>query len=194
MVIGRPGCLVADNPPQPVAGRSQLNCGRLYGWCDPRKGHIFLIARYRRTSGIDLTARIPSAAPAAVMVIAATYPSACMMFLLLLFSGPVIAAHYVDVPLSRTGQRPAPLLLTQYAARIYAPGNALGRPRGGAAVLPAGGKGANRARLTQSQHRELRTSRRHRLTNAIGHRGLERLLDINTMQVMATVTPQGPPR
>ena len=35
----------------------------------PAKGHIFLIARYRRTSGTDLTASTPSAAPAVVMTI-----------------------------------------------------------------------------------------------------------------------------
>lgn len=44
--------------------------------------HIFFIATYRRASGSDLTAITPSAAPAAAMVIAVTYPSFCIIFLL----------------------------------------------------------------------------------------------------------------
>jgi hypothetical protein len=46
--------------------------------------HIFFIATYRRTSGSDLAAITPSAAPAAAMVIAVTYPSFCIIFLLFL--------------------------------------------------------------------------------------------------------------
>ena len=46
--------------------------------------HIFLIAMYRRASGSDLTATTPSAAPAAAAVIAVTYPSFCITFLLFL--------------------------------------------------------------------------------------------------------------
>src|SRR5690348_15332354 len=46
-------------------------------WCCVPAGarHIFVIATYRRTSGSDLTASTTSAAPAAAMVIATTYPS-----------------------------------------------------------------------------------------------------------------------
>jgi hypothetical protein len=93
-----------------------------------RKSHIFLIARYRRTSGTDVTARIPSAAPAAVMVTAATYPSVRMMFLLLLFNGSVITAHYIDVLLSRTGQRPASagLLAACLRSSLARPGSGSG--------------------------------------------------------------------
>ncbi len=45
--------------------------------------YIFLIATNRRTSGSDLTATTPSAAPTAAMVIAVTYPSVRITFLLL---------------------------------------------------------------------------------------------------------------
>ena len=47
------------------------------------RGHIFLIFRYRRMSGNDMTARSPKAAAAAAMVIAEIYPSvriACLLF------------------------------------------------------------------------------------------------------------------
>jgi hypothetical protein len=50
----------------------------------PAPGHIFLIFRYRRMSGNDVTARSPRAAAVAAMVIAEMYPSvriACLLFL-----------------------------------------------------------------------------------------------------------------
>jgi hypothetical protein len=71
-----------------------------------RNGHMFLIATYRRRSGTDLTASNPSAAPAAAMAMAATYPSVRMMSLLLV-SGSMTAARHMDVHLSRCGQHPA---------------------------------------------------------------------------------------
>ena len=44
---------------------------------------IFLIATYRRVSGSALTASTPTAIPATVRVIAVTYPSARIIFLLI---------------------------------------------------------------------------------------------------------------
>jgi hypothetical protein len=47
------------------------------------RGHIFLIFRYCRMSGNDMTARSPRPAAAAAMVIAVMYPSvriACLLF------------------------------------------------------------------------------------------------------------------
>jgi hypothetical protein len=46
--------------------------------------YIFLIVRYRRISGSDLTAISPSAAAAAAAVIAVTYPIVRITFLLLI--------------------------------------------------------------------------------------------------------------
>jgi hypothetical protein len=46
-------------------------------------GHIFLIFKYRRISGNDMTARSPRVAAAAAMVIAEMYPSVrivCLLF------------------------------------------------------------------------------------------------------------------
>jgi hypothetical protein len=59
--------------------------------------HIFLSAAYSRRSGSDLTAITPSAAPAAAMVIAVTYPSARISFLLL-FSRSATRGFDVVVP------------------------------------------------------------------------------------------------
>jgi hypothetical protein len=59
--------------------------------------YIFLIARYRRTSGSDLNATSPSATAAAAMAIVVTYPSVRIIFLLL-FDGPAAAARHIDVP------------------------------------------------------------------------------------------------
>jgi hypothetical protein len=61
--------------------------------------YIFLIARYRRTSGSDLTATSPTATAAAAMAIVVTYPSV-RIILLLLFGGPATAARDIDVPYS----------------------------------------------------------------------------------------------
>jgi len=55
---------------------------------------------YRRTSGSDLTATSPSAVPAAVMVIAVTYPSVRIIFLLLV-SGSAPAGRDIDDPQGR---------------------------------------------------------------------------------------------
>ena len=83
--------------------------------------YIFLIATYRRTSGSDLTATTPSAAAPAAMVIAVTYPSVRITYLL-----------------SSTGprQRPATLMsrIPERAARC-----AGGRPGRRAYCLPAAG-------------------------------------------------------
>ena len=46
-------------------------------------GHIFLIFKYRRISGNDMTARSPRVAAAAAMVTAEMYPSVrivCLLF------------------------------------------------------------------------------------------------------------------
>jgi len=59
--------------------------------------YIFLIARYRRTSGSALTATSPSAAAAAARAIVVTYPSVRIIFLLL-FRGSAAAARDIDVP------------------------------------------------------------------------------------------------
>ena len=55
--------------------------------CRPRpgnsRGHIFLIFKYCRISGNDMTARSPRAAAEAAMVIAEMYPSVrivCLLF------------------------------------------------------------------------------------------------------------------
>jgi hypothetical protein len=50
----------------------------------PSRRRVFLIATYRRTSGSDLIVNSPSAAAAAAMVIAVTYPSTRITFLLFL--------------------------------------------------------------------------------------------------------------
>lgn len=59
--------------------------------------YIFLIVRYRRTSGSDLTATSPSAAAVAVMVIVVTYPIVRIIFFLLI-RGSATAARDIDVP------------------------------------------------------------------------------------------------
>ena len=67
--------------------------------------YIFLIATYRRTSGSDLTATSPSAAPAAATVIAITYPSVRIVFLLLV-SGSATADRDIDVHHLGAGSAP----------------------------------------------------------------------------------------
>src|SRR5689334_8280311 len=70
--IHRPGHGDSDSDPRTRRGQQPCRSAR----------HIFFIAMYRRTSGSDLTAITPSAAPAAAVVIAVTYPSFCIIFLL----------------------------------------------------------------------------------------------------------------
>ena len=92
--------------------------------------HIFLIARYRRTSGADLTASTPSAAPVAVMATAATYPSVRITFLLI-FSGSTIR----DIGVFHSAAGGAPALMA-------APGSWTGLRQASylAAVLDGGGR------------------------------------------------------
>ena len=54
------------------------------GWGLVIPGHMFLIFRYRRTSGTDLTASSPRAAAAAAIVTAVMFPSVRIACLLLL--------------------------------------------------------------------------------------------------------------
>ena len=66
---------------------------------------IFLIARYRRVSGSALTAITPSTIPATARVIAVTYPSARIIFLLP-SGGSATAARDIDIPHPGAGSAP----------------------------------------------------------------------------------------
>jgi hypothetical protein len=96
--------------------------------------YILRISRYRRASGSDLTASTPSVAAAAASVIAVTYPSVRIIFLLLL-RGSATAARDVDVPHPGAGSKPSgpPAAgLTAHVQQAYSPGGKGRRPGGGA--------------------------------------------------------------
>ena len=83
--------------------------------------YIFLIVRYRRITGSDLTATSPSAAAVAAMVTVVTYPIVRIIFLLLI-RGSAAAARDIDVPHPGAGSElnpPPPGLLPACGRRSY---------------------------------------------------------------------------